>query len=74
MPVSAYIGYLSTWSAWQKYKHVHKDTEELEELHKKLVHCNLFIAHLVRTEFGYTAIMVWLRIFIMEFDKRIIGK
>ena len=69
MPVSAYIGYLSTWSAWQKYKDVHKDTKELEELHKKLVHCILFIAQLVITELGHTTIMAWLPFLSWNFTK-----
>lgn len=35
-PLSAYIGYLSTSSAWQLHHKLHPDTDELKELHTKL--------------------------------------
>lgn len=37
MPVDAYIGYLSTWSAWRSYLKKYPNSDELETLRKKFV-------------------------------------
>ena len=49
MPLSAYIGYVSSSSAWQVHHRQHPDRDELADLHERLVYAGLciLIAHLL---------------------------